>query len=1333
MADQPEYSTPVYRIGRKGLRLNFATDTLDPEECSIIKNVRARLGGPLETRPGQSTLGTTGAGQGWAAVRLDDTARGDWTRYVAAGSAVTAGRDTGTGWTNVVSGLSGNPPSLVPFRSALTGDPWLIIADSTSLNKVRKVGAAYEVSPLGLIPPVTMTSAISDLLTTSIAAFDASDGTVAATWTPNTGVELETPTNVSGTPVLTDAPGLSGDCVEASFTPGSAATAYYASLGRAKSMDLTTLQGGAFDASDQDYIRLLLRVDQPENLAELRVYFVCSTLFDPTVIPGTDAAVNTDAFVKAIRSHDYAGFTAVVEDAITAAELSRDNTQVQGYLGNDGYVPPTPELNLTPDPLNTLLPVPMGGDPVTGAYVQPINNPAGLQQQTAPASQPGAGAWSELGRLEAPLRRGEFMRIGNQPDRDWSTITGIFLVAITNSGNPLTLAFDDWFLTGGFGPDSGPTEAMPYDWRATHYDTRTGAESNGSPIQADVLRLQPQRQRCTLTAPAYVGAGASYMRQRFYRRGGLLPDDWYYVGQSSVNGGQVIDTFNDTELQAAGTLFIDNDVPIQTVDLSGNIVTVKTAQLFGTLDEVVYAVGDPYRAGTAYWSKTNNPDAWPVDNQVDVCPASEKLVNGIVLGDAAYVFSTARLYALLPNVTADGASTIAQPTQCSEGLAAVRGLCKTPMGIAFVATDGVRLTSGGPSQLLSGQLDPLFRDQVCNGFNPVDLTEANSISLTYWDSLLWFTYKEQTSGTLRTMVYDMIEQTWWCYEFAVPPSALHFERVGGELLMVGASSQASLHTGIGDNGTSVAQVVQTGGWDFQLPRIDKQMGDIILDADWDDTITPTLTSTLNNGVMVNGTEPAGTLDGRRRYHFEPFGIIPQRARNITLLFNWTSATSISRLYFCGVSHIPEPDQTLNRPEPWDDLSGGTGYLTGMLLTCDTGDIPITVIVECTVSNQIVYAYTATVQHNGRKARYYSWPVLKAEQVRLRPANDCLFWMFYDVRWITAPEPPNIAVWDSNPESKGDTYYTGLNIVCDTFGQGKVIVVSVDGVDIHTQAINANGKQLIHLTFGSGRGHVYRFRATDSNTGRLYSWEWMLQEEPNEQTNWNQNYTLGGTLSDKWVKGVLLECDTNGEDKTVEIQVDQVTVETITVNTTDRQVRQFSFPQSRGRVFRLWPTDNNPGRLYSLQWIFDEEPLGITRWETQEIDHGIPTWFMPLRGFITIRSSVDVSLTVTLMNQAGTTLYNTVYVIPSTGGAKVRTWVPFQAGKGTLVKYLVQSAEPFWLYREESHVLVQPLGGNEPAVTKPLGNDDLDPIRAMGNASVRAATPNSTRASMEAGG
>jgi len=128
--------------------------------------------------------------------------------------------------------------------------------------------------------------------------------------------------------------------------------------------------------------------------------------------------------------------------------------------------------------------------------------------------------------------------------------------------------------------------------------------------------------------------------------------------------------------------------------------------LFGPTDNVsfFFAVGDPLRPGTLYWSKGNNPDSAPDTNQQDVTSPSEPLQNGCIVNGYGWVASTERAWLIVPNffnalATAQGTEGSTWTLQLSS---LIRGLyiprCLTVDGggnVFFRAKDGIYISPGG--------------------------------------------------------------------------------------------------------------------------------------------------------------------------------------------------------------------------------------------------------------------------------------------------------------------------------------------------------------------------------------------------------------------------------------------------------------------------------------------------------------------------------------------------------------------------------------------------------------------------------------------------------------
>ncbi len=1289
------------RYGTKGLNLKDALDVL--EGWSRHTNGDHAEDGQVTSRPGQTTFATAGTLHHSVRLLVPSTGVRVWgvdtNLYLGASGALT----------QIDTGYSGDPLALTPHRPPLSGDPWMFVGDR---NRMRKVRADGLVVPIGLpAPSAAATSALDREFSRLLASFDTGDGTNAATWTPTAG--NDTQGNPSGLGFVTDIPGpIAGTGCYFTTNVGSATSAYDSWFARAVSRDGTQLDPvggppGAVPASDEDILHTWMLCSHPHLVEEIRVYIVVSAAFDLHTLPGTDtsgAGLNSDAYVKSFRADDFAQFIQRIQTQIDAAESARIFALRDADLQDR-------KIDDTRD----------------SWAVERANIDPGRAQSIQIGS--GSNQWFGIGQIGSSVRRGDYKRIGITTGRDWSTITGI-IVYIKHNIDPtdqiIAVGLDDMYITGGFDPDSVPPGAQPYDYRVTHYDPRTGAESNGSPTMAAGAFLDAIRRRIIVTPPAF-GDGA--IRQRIYRRGGSVIADWNFCGTNTGDGVAFTDDLSDDATIAAGTIPVDHFQPVPTVDTLGNTVLAQPVDaLFGPIDGMLLACGDPWRPGHLYWSNADSPDHWSASGNVEVCPPSEVLQNGGVAGHQAFVFSRERLYTLYPNL-AGGAGIIAAPTLCKRGLSLSKwAFVVGPGGIYFAAEDGFFRTSGGAEEWIGREIQPLFEGTAVYGYLPIDKTHPEVISCTEWENKIYFTYLD-TGGAMQTLVYSVLNKFWLHYHFGRPPQRLQGE-AEPTLLIGGQLGKTYTHDGLSDDGLPIAVQIRTGAASGGV-REEKLFGDAQIDADRQG-VAITVQTFLNEDTVTNLSQQLVTGSGRSRYILDAFGESPQIAHSIATDVSWSSATAAPVLYLLNYAITLQPDITNRRVTNWDDLgSADESYVTGVTFDCDTGGVQKTVVIERDFGGEKFTVATLQVLTQGRHKLKFSWPAVQANQIRVHPESEaCLFWLLYRADWIFQPEPPRIAGWDVHYENQWDQYYTGVDLYCDTFGQEKRIRVSVDGVFLTNDLggglsywpVRTTARQVVHLTLPWGRGHVFHFEAVDPNPGILYSHRWHLDPEPTEQANWTQNFSILGSRADKYLKAVVFECDTFNQPKQVTVEADGVVVETLSVTANGRKVVQIALSEQHlGRVWRMFPVDGNPGRLYSAQPIFDEEPFCLDRWETQETNHNLPGWFYPTFAHVVLKSTREVTLTVTMhANQEGRQVTET-YIIPSTNGVKQRRYVTFRAGKGVLIKYTLTSEVPFFLYRDEMTAVIQPWGATDSVRLRPFGNDDTDPSRTMTSSVLAAGT------------
>src|SRR5215472_2493317 len=108
-------------------------------------NLRMYVPDRIETRPGQSLVSTGGvlAVPVHSLRRLNDSIPGaalPFTRVAGASTSLFTGQ---VAFGVVATGFTGNPLSMVPYRPDQSPEPWMYIADSSKMGKVR-VDATFQ-------------------------------------------------------------------------------------------------------------------------------------------------------------------------------------------------------------------------------------------------------------------------------------------------------------------------------------------------------------------------------------------------------------------------------------------------------------------------------------------------------------------------------------------------------------------------------------------------------------------------------------------------------------------------------------------------------------------------------------------------------------------------------------------------------------------------------------------------------------------------------------------------------------------------------------------------------------------------------------------------------------------------------------------------------------------------------------------------------------------------------------------------------------------------------------------------------------------------------------
>lgn len=224
-------------------------------------------------------------------------------------------------------------------------------------------------------------------------------------------------------------------------------------------------------------------------------------------------------------------------------------------------------------------------------------------------------------------------------------------------------------------------------------------------------------------------------------------------------------------------------------------------------------------------------------------------------------------------------------------------------------------------------------------------------------------------------------------------------------------------------------------------------------------------------------------------------------------------------------------------------------------------------------------------------------------------------------------------------------------------------------------------------------------ATAAARPELHEWDPAFVPKPEDTFLRGTDWSTADYSGAKFVQGVIIEADTDGVARTVQVQSDGGTVQaTLTINHNGQIEAPFSFTPFVAHTLRLVPTDANSWRLFSVRWVWEPMPELATVWETQGTTHDIPG-FQHLRdGYISLISSGVVTLTVTLDGVPF------VVTIPSTAGVHSKPYVTFPARKGKQYVYRLTAAVGFRLFQRDCEVRVKGWGQAGPyTIVNPFGD------------------------------
>lgn len=491
-------------------------------------------------------------------------------------------------FTNIASGLSGNQFSTIVAPCFQSAQPYLFIADASSMLKESGSGSpvSWGITPPGQVantlqyaPSTNLIEGFSSAAGFTVSGFvisgivtigvvngvtgssilsgnyeqyncvDASaglvqDGSLGTDGVHGQGLKFNTLQNTT----VFDIVNFSGTYTTpaASFTfsnlQGTVAANATGTIGKTASFNFSTL-------TPDDLFVLVVSVSAPNAVSEIRLQFDVNS-----------SGYTSSYYYKSISPTSFqSGVTAPQVTAPSQAISSAVSALASGII--DSSI------------IGKLSPIP----------TSQLNNPDVPILQPRPLTT-GSSSWSVI-----YIRKGDFVAVGNAgaPGLDWQNITGWQVQFITGNGS-ITAGLNGLYTQKGSGPSS--YGGLGYDYRYTYFDAVTQTEGNPSALQvfpitptnpAGVSTLIVLRQ--AINVQGQYSSNPRVTHVRIYRRGGTLPGpSWLLVDQIvNVTGTSTFsykDIFTDANISVQPALNLANDPPV-TSTLQNPIVTTVSVPI----------------------------------------------------------------------------------------------------------------------------------------------------------------------------------------------------------------------------------------------------------------------------------------------------------------------------------------------------------------------------------------------------------------------------------------------------------------------------------------------------------------------------------------------------------------------------------------------------------------------------------------------------------------------------------------------------------------------------------------------------------------------------------
>lgn len=504
----------------------------------------------------------------------------------------------------------------------------------------------------------------------------------------------------------------------------------------------------------------------------------------------------------------------------------------------------------------------------------------------------------------------------------------------------------------------------------------------------------------------------------------------------------------------------------------------------------IFGVGHPYAPGTLFWCNGNDPDSTDTYNSLEVTDPSEPLMNGCMYNGISYVWSTERMFQIVPSLTVAG-QFIVQEIPGGRGIWMEYSLTVQSTGIAdFSITwrgkDGIYDYSAGAGlrSLTADTMFPFFPHDNQPGIPPTTLFPfISSVAepvpapddlqfafqrLTWFDGYLFYDFLGNVSAVNQswTLVYDGRAGGWICLDrYSFNRQICRGIEIAANNLKIGIANVLYDYGGASDAGQDIACRMISRADDYGDGRNQKQLGDVMID------LAPTanavsVAAKLLTAYHNTSTNLAAMTGVSARTQFIEDFASGGGLYSITagLDITWTAnATGTATLYQWELAYLIKPELTRARATDWDDDGyEGAKFFQGFILQANTFAAPATLTVQYD-GGSVAQAFLNVNHATELELPYTFTAPFIAHQVRIISDTPIAMMSPFRIRWVWEPAPELAKNWITQPTSHG---FRGYFHHRDTY-------LAIQSTDVVVLKIQPDGAASFNVSFASTGGLVLK--------------------------------------------------------------------------------------------------------------------------------------------------------------------------------------------------------------------------------------------------------------------